>query len=162
MPFVYKEKQGVIVRLGFFLIVALLAIFGCWRLYQSLPGVGDPPDPKPDGTFWQNFWTKDVVYQVLVDTQIPLVEIPVKIRPVDIATITFGIILILCMAYLAFRQQRISEFLIDTESEMRKVSWPTTTEVRDSSFVVVIVIIALGVYLYGLDLILNKIFHIFF
>lgn len=162
MPFLYKEKQGVIVRISFFLTITLLAIFGCWRLYDSLPNAGDPPEAIPDGTFWSNFWTKDFAYQELIDTTIPLVEIPIIITPAYLSTIFLGILLIALLAYFTFHQQKISEFLIDTESEMRKVSWPSTAEVRDSSFVVVIVIVALGLYLYGLDFFLNKLCKLLF
>jgi preprotein translocase subunit SecE len=44
-----------------------------------------------------------------------------------------------------FRKIRI--FAVETVQELRKASWPTRTELRDSTIVVIIAVILLGAYI---------------
>jgi preprotein translocase subunit SecE len=46
---------------------------------------------------------------------------------------------------------RFADFLIAVEAEMYKVSWPSRTELIRSSLVVIFVIFALSVVLFGFD-----------
>ena len=150
----YKTKQGRIVRWGTFIISALLSIFATYRVFYSFPYMNLLPEKRTE--FWQ--W----VYQSLVSFTIPAVDIPITVSPRLLFTLALGTVLLLLVAYFSFRNERISDFLIDTESEMRKVAWPTFSEVIDSSLVVIIVIIALGIYLFVVDVGLNKLLDIFF
>ncbi len=151
---VHKKKQGMILRWGFFITAVCLAIFAAYRLFVSFPYLQMDEKLRPE--FWQFF------YQELVKFTVPLIDIPMIITPRLLIAFGIGIGMILLLVYLAFMNIRISEFMIDTESEMRKVAWPTKGEVLDSSLVVVIVIVALGVYLFVIDILLNKIFHFIF
>ena len=47
---------------------------------------------------------------------------------------------------------RPAELLIETEIEMRKVTWPTVTEVLGATLVVIVVTLILGFYLWALDI----------
>lgn len=49
-----------------------------------------------------------------------------------------------------------ANLLIETEVEMRKVTWPTTTEVMGATVVVVVVVLILGFYLILWDLVFTK------
>ena len=64
--------------------------------------------------------------------------------------------------YLSYRRAGTGDFLIETEKEMRKVSWPTWIELKGSSIVVVVVTFFLGCYLLAVDVVLSKILGIFF
>lgn len=44
------------------------------------------------------------------------------------------------------------DLLVDTENELRKVSWPGSSELRRSTSVVLIAIVVLGAFLYVIDL----------
>ena len=46
---------------------------------------------------------------------------------------------------------KLAEFLIMTESEMRKVSWPSRKEVVNSTKVIIVLTLLLGLLLYGVD-----------
>ncbi|MBI4574748.1 MAG: preprotein translocase subunit SecE [Planctomycetes bacterium] len=50
----------------------------------------------------------------------------------------------------------VSDFLIETEGEMKKVSWPTRAEVVGSSVVVIATVMVLGVYMYIVDFGLDR------
>ncbi len=73
-----------------------------------------------------------------------------------ISMATFGVVVFLSVFY-AFQKTSTGDFLIETDKEMRKVSWPTWAELRGSSFVVVIVTVFLGVYLYVIDQVLARV-----
>ena len=47
--------------------------------------------------------------------------------------------------------EKIKEFLIDVRKEMKKVSWPTQSELVDYTIVVVIFTIILSAFIFGVD-----------
>ena len=49
------------------------------------------------------------------------------------------------------------DFLVETESELRKVSWPSRDELTGSTFVVVFVTLVLGVYIVAVDKIVSEV-----
>ncbi len=147
----YKAKQGKIVRWGTFIASALLAIFAMYRVFYSFPYINVVADERTE--FWA--W----VYKSLYSLTIPGIDITITVSPRLLFTLVLGTVLLLALAYVCFRKERTSDFLIDTESEMRKVAWPTFREVIDSSLVVIIVIVALGIYLFVVDIGLSKLFN---
>lgn len=58
----------------------------------------------------------------------------------------------LWVSYRAVNMPRFADFLIAVEAEMNKVSWPSKTELIRSSIVVIFVIFALSLVLFGFDL----------
>jgi preprotein translocase SecE subunit len=46
---------------------------------------------------------------------------------------------------------RLSQFLHDTRAEMRRVSWPTATEVRNTTIITLVAVIFFALYLFGVD-----------
>jgi preprotein translocase SecE subunit len=57
----------------------------------------------------------------------------------------------LVAAYVICNLPTSTEFLIETETEMRKVTWPSTREVIGATVVVIVVVIVLGIYLFCID-----------
>ncbi|MCB7128732.1 MAG: preprotein translocase subunit SecE, partial [Candidatus Brocadiales bacterium] len=49
------------------------------------------------------------------------------------------------------------EFLIDTQGELQKVSWPTKDELVGSTGVVIILLVILGVYIFSVDWVITRI-----
>ena len=52
--------------------------------------------------------------------------------------------------------------LIETEQELRKVSWPTRDESINATGVVILVSVLLTAALFGFDLLFNRIFSLIF
>jgi preprotein translocase SecE subunit len=50
------------------------------------------------------------------------------------------------------------DLLIDTEQEMKKVSWPSRKEVQSATLVVVLVTVTMAMLLFGFDEILQALF----
>ena len=146
----YKQKQGLITRWGTFAVLAILFLFGAYRFYYNF-FYTTPLEKMPQ--FWQWLHAKYIWKTITI----PAVEIDIPLSPRWLISLGLGFILISLSAYFCFWHQRVSDFLIDTESEMRKVSWPTSKEVVGSSIVVIIAIIVLGLYLFLADLGLGEI-----
>ncbi|OHB90286.1 MAG: preprotein translocase subunit SecE [Planctomycetes bacterium RIFCSPHIGHO2_02_FULL_52_58] len=49
------------------------------------------------------------------------------------------------------------EFLIDTQGELQKVSWPTREELTGSTVVVIFSVIVLGIYIFGVDWVITRV-----
>jgi preprotein translocase SecE subunit len=46
---------------------------------------------------------------------------------------------------------RTAQFVRDTRAEMRRVSWPTATEVKNTTIITLIAVIFFALYLFGID-----------
>lgn len=46
---------------------------------------------------------------------------------------------------------RTGQFLSDTRAEMKRVSWPTSTDVKNTTVIVVIAVIFFAIYLFAID-----------
>ena len=64
-----------------------------------------------------------------------------------------GLILVtfLGFTYYVANWPKTTDFVIDTETEMKKVTWPTYREVLAATAVVIVVVIILGVFLFAVD-----------
>jgi len=57
---------------------------------------------------------------------------------------------------------RIKTFFSEVNAEVRKVTWPTLKEVRDTTIVVIIAVFLFGIFLYLVDMALHRfIQHLF-
>ena len=46
---------------------------------------------------------------------------------------------------------RTTQFLRDTRAEMRRVSWPTANEVKNTTIITLIAVVFFAIYLFGVD-----------
>ena len=46
---------------------------------------------------------------------------------------------------------RLTHFLRDTRAEMRRVSWPTMIEVRNTTIITLVAVVFFAIYLFGVD-----------
>ena len=46
---------------------------------------------------------------------------------------------------------RLTQFLRDTRAEMRRVSWPTLLEVRNTTIITLVAVVFFSLYLFGVD-----------
>ena len=47
--------------------------------------------------------------------------------------------------------QRTSQFVRDTRAEMRRVSWPTANEVKNTTIITLIAVVFFAIYLFAVD-----------
>jgi len=58
--------------------------------------------------------------------------------------------------------ERLKAYLLETKVEIKKVTWPTRQELKDSTRVVIIASFLLTVFIGAVDLILNRIVKLIF
>jgi preprotein translocase subunit SecE len=54
-------------------------------------------------------------------------------------------------------KEKIIGFVTDVTKEMKKVTWPTRSELQDSTIVVIAVCSVISVFIYAVDWVVNKI-----
>ena len=134
----YKEDQGRLGRLVAFWVLALFAFFGCYTLYR------------------------EVLKTYFAQLREPIVASMKKIPVLGIefngafliALLLFGAALWILMRWL--NRPKVADLLIETETEMRKVTWPTMPEAVNSSIIVIVCVLFLMVYLAGADWLLGQ------
>jgi len=57
--------------------------------------------------------------------------------------------------------EKTSNFLKEVQTELKKTTWPTKQEALRLTYVVIAVICVLGLYMWGLDMILNVLINRF-
>jgi preprotein translocase SecE subunit len=48
------------------------------------------------------------------------------------------------------------DFVGDVRTEMQKVTWPDTAQLKNSTFVILVFVVALSLIVFGMDLIVNN------
>ena len=91
-----------------------------------------------------------------------LVQEPYMVNQPDMVKAAAATIWVLLLAWLTFwmvNSPKMAEFLIMTESEMRKVTWPARKEVINATRVIILLTLILGVLLWLVDLFFVEFFH---
>lgn len=59
-------------------------------------------------------------------------------------------------------KQSIKSFVLDVGNEMKRVSWPTRDKLQESTIVTIVTVLAIGLFVYLVDLILSQVFRFIF
>lgn len=119
----YKPDEATKSRGGIAVLLGALLLYGVVSLYDYLA---------------MDFWQDDLARGMLGD------EFPISPRVILCMVLMIGFAIGI---YVVVNHQKVVEFLIATENEMQKVSWPPRHEVISSSIVVIITVIVLAAYL---------------
>ncbi len=134
----YKPDQGRMARMAIFWAVAALIFYGCKALRETLSGLS----PSLGAPISEGF------------RRLPVVG--VELTPAFlIASACFvgGLI----VAKRIQDKPKNADLLIETETELRKVTWPSAQEVFNSSLVVVVCVVVLMAFLAGADWLLARV-----
>ena len=135
----YKPDQGTYARTSSFLLLGSLIVFGCHSLYYFLLSFrGDESEP--------NAFTRELT------SALPVLGMPVTM-PLLIASVVGIAGLWLLRSFL--NRPRVTDLLIDSETEMRKCTWPSLNETVKSSIVILVVMLFFTGVLAGMDYMLN-------
>lgn len=118
--------------------LAILIFYGCLSLRAELAG-------RFSDTFGQRLWEGG---------RIPVIGVDVT-PAFLIALVVFAAAMILL--YRKTESPKIADALIDTESELRKVTWPTVPDAIQASITVVLCVLVLMAILAGADYLLGRI-----
>jgi preprotein translocase SecE subunit len=124
---IYKSGQGKGARLLAAFSLEALNIYGCYSLYYAIN---------------TGHWAEITL------TEIPGMEVILN-PPLLVTLAVFGFVSFLVFFFCNWHKS--TDFLIETELELHKVSWPGGTELVASSLVVVVVITILAFMILGID-----------
>jgi preprotein translocase SecE subunit len=149
----YKRNQGQRVRRLTMLGILILAGCGIYTLlaYRTLETVGYRVPVEVEGRTETRFLNDWVV-------QIPFMAGPVTLLK-DVR-FTIPLLLMLAAVWFAYRLVNwpaFADFLIATEAEMIKVTWPTRKRLIQDTIVVLLIVFILTVLLFFIDLIWGSI-----
>jgi preprotein translocase SecE subunit len=126
----YKEDQGRIVRMASFWALIFLLLFGVSSLHELLGTRVEALQPAIGGL------------------RVPLVGWEINgAFLIALAVLVGGAWLL----YARLNRPKTADLLIETESELRKVTWPTGQEVGNSSVVVILSVLFLMGFLAASD-----------
>jgi preprotein translocase SecE subunit len=131
----YKKDQGRMARMAAFWSLAILIFYGCVSLHTEVSSLF-PEMGKALGGF----------------------RIPILGMDFSPAFIISGLVLGTSL-WLLYRWQdkpKNADLLIETESELRKVTWPSLDEAINGSVVVIICVLFLMAYLASADWFLGR------
>ena len=131
----YKPDQGRLSRGVAFWLVSAVIYYGCRTLYFFL--------------HWP--WAKSN----LIEEHIPIADVPL-----NMALILSFVVFLAAEWGLVWmiNRRKMGELLIETETEMKKVSWPSWNDSFSSSIVVLIAVIFFMIFLGFSDALLHRVF----
>jgi len=134
----YKSEQGRLARLVAYWSLAALVFYGCVSLRATLSSAFGGVLSKP---------------------LIPgMPQVPVLGLKLNAALLITAVVLFTSWYFLYRWQQKpkVADLLIETESELRKVTWPTVSEAVNSSLIVIACVAFLMAFLAGADFLLGR------
>lgn len=131
----YKKDQGRMARMAAFWTLAILSVYGCTRLHGELTA------------------RFDSMAQPLLGTRIPFLGLDLTPALLIAFVLAAGALTLL---YRYLERPKNADLLIQTESELRKVTWPTLQDTINSSMVVLLTVLILMAFLAGSDFVLGK------
>ena len=148
---VYKPGEGYATRIGMMGVVACYIGFAAWHWYYNWVFVRD---------FVDDIFTGMNLSRVTRWMLDPSVSSVIGIGG-TVAIVALGA---LTGFFLIYVKKGTAEYLIKTDTELHKVTWPKITPwfkadtlVWGSTYVVLIVVVAMTVYVFGVDMILQRI-----
>jgi len=141
----YKPGQGGLARLSTWLILVSALFLGVVELYSWLHRRGD------GAIFGLDRWR--------VFRSLPFFGVPLSWKVLLCVVLLVGL-LWLVRRYMT--KPRTVDMLIETELEMKKVSWPTLDESLNATWVVVLVTVLLTGALFFFDFALGWLFRMIF
>jgi preprotein translocase subunit SecE len=133
---IYKEGHGVLVRRVAFAGLATAVVWGGTELYGWLQG-GD--------------WVRNNRW---VNYRIPVIN-----QFIDPAFVISWLVIIAgcVILYRMLNRERAADFLIETDTEVRKVTWPSWNDAWNSSLIVLLFVLVVTGFIFLSDFVINRV-----
>lgn len=153
----YKPREGLIIRFVTWALSSLFTLFGCVSLFYYIPAEDITKIPA-QRTFWgytlQKLMGSDALYTI------PFFEVNITVGTIISAALF--IIIVILINRLVLNTAKSANFLIDTEFELKKVSWPPKNEYWGSSVAVMISVFVIGSFIFIIDMLLTQIMRLIY
>jgi preprotein translocase SecE subunit len=136
----YKKDQGRLARLVTFWVLGLVIFYGCYSFYFEV---------------LLKYWKGALGTPLIAGMKkVPILGIDLNAAML----ITLAMLVVsLWLLYRWGQKPKVADLLIETESEMRKVTWPSMPEAVNSSIVVIVTVLFLMAFLAGADWFLGQV-----
>ena len=121
---IYKKGQGISARWIAAAALGALAVFGCYALQGLVSGYTS------------------------ANLNLGIAQFPVSVLVSAVAFVVAGV-----LVALVVNHKRLVDYLISSELELRKVSWPTRAELKRQTTVVIVTIFVFSAMLLVADII---------
>jgi preprotein translocase subunit SecE len=139
---IYKKGQGYWTRMGTALSAGLIIALTTWFFYQQLP-VWLTPAFTPEGaTTEQSIAARATARNLTIGI---------------CAAVLIGLSL---LTWRLINKPSNADFLIATDSEMKKVNWTSRQELIGSTKVVILFMFLIAFILFGIDIVFGYFFHL--
>jgi preprotein translocase SecE subunit len=125
-----RPGLGRAVRLSAFGGIAALTAFGAYALYMA-PTI-------------HSLWWADVVGPAMIFGK------ALTLKPILVPAVAV-FLSVMSGVFLLLNQEKWADFLIETEGEIKKVSWPARKEFMGSAMIVVLVVAIVSMFLHYVD-----------
>ncbi len=132
---VSRPGLGRAVRTTAYASIAALTAYGAYALYMA-PGLTSP---------WWNPMAGPIT----------LMGKEASLRPILFPAVAV-FLAVMSVVFLILNKERSADFLVETEGEIKKVSWPARKEYVGSAMIVVLVVTIVSGFLHFVDLYLSK------
>ena len=148
MAEIHKQGQGVLVRRTGFWALALLVVWGGQSLYTWLINTFD--------------FAKVLVLERDAAHHLDGWEIPVLQQRFNGGfLVAWGVVgLSLWAIHRLLNKKRSADFLIETNEELKKVTWPSWADAKSSSTIVLGFVVFLALFLWSSDMFFGWIFRL--
>ncbi|GJQ50800.1 protein translocase subunit SecE [Candidatus Kuenenia stuttgartiensis] len=135
---IHKKGQGSYSRIVVGIALGLLALFASISLYNVLIGLPN----------------------IFENARVPLVDIELTWGLICSVALFVFLGYLICILVAGFKTglrpideggKKAVEFLVETQNELQKVSWPTRYELVGSTIVVIISVVIIGFFILGVD-----------
>ena len=129
----YKKDQGRFARMISFWVILLVLVAGYWKFH---------------------YWL-DSKFEVMKRLLLPSLGISVSVLITIVLSLATALVL-----HLILNRNKTADLLIETESELKKCTWPTGQETWNNSLIVMVTVLFFMLFLAGADRVLKLIFDI--
>jgi len=146
---IYKKGQGYWTRMGTAIAIAVIAIFTAYNLFVNIPNL------LPSPTFPQTNDPEVLKRQALLFDQSQQLHFRIALG-VAVAFLA-GFV---GLGYWITNKANNVDFLIATDSEMKKVNWTSRKDLIASTKIVIIFMFTVALFLFLVDICFQYLFHV--
>lgn len=135
--FSHKPEQGMAVRGTGLALLAALYLFGCVGFYYTA-----------------KHWWGDALAKPIAGLSLPLVDQPLNGAFLGATALFLSLVFVTAGI---MNKAKNADLMIETESELQKVTWPSWNETVNASIVVIFTTILMALLLFIFDFVLRRI-----
>jgi preprotein translocase SecE subunit len=146
---IYKKGQGYWTRMGTAIAIGVIAIFTAYNLFVNIPSL------LPSPVFPPTTKTDELARQVVLAAQSEQLHFRIALGVAVAFLVGF-----VSLGFWITNKPNNVDFLIATDSEMKKVNWTSRKDLIASTKIVIIFMFSVAMFLFLVDICFQYLFHV--